>query len=57
MGLKPDLFISKPMDLREKIEKKIVNSFVEKIVKINKVLKNQMVFVQVAYKHYANVHK
>ena len=35
------------MDLREKSDKDIVNSFVEKIATINEVLKKQMVFVQI----------
>ena len=57
MGLEPDLFISKPMDLREKTDRDTVNSFVEKMAKINEVLKEQMVFVQASYEYYANVHK
>ena len=57
MGLEPDIFINKPMDFREKTDKDIVNSFVEKMVKINEIFKKQLVFVQVSYEHYANVYK
>ena len=57
MGLEPDPFINKPMDLRERTDKNIANSFVEKMAKINEDLKKQMGFVQVSYEHYANVHK
>ena len=35
MGLEPDPFISKPMDLREKTDRETANSFVEKMAKIN----------------------
>ena len=45
------------MDFREKIDKNMVNFFVEKMVKINEIFKKQMVFVQASYKHYANIHK
>ena len=45
------------MDFREKRDKNIANFFVEKMAKINEVFKKQMVFVQVSYEHYANVHK
>ena len=57
MGLEHDPFINKPMDLREKTDKDTVNSFVEKMVEINDVLREQMVFVQASYKQYTNVHK
>ena len=57
MGLELDPFISKPMDLREKTDGDTANFFVEKMAKINKVLKKQTAFVQTSYKHYANVHK
>ena len=57
MGLEPDPFINKPMDLRERTDKNTVNSFVEKMAEINDVLKEQMVFVQVSNEQYANVHK
>ena len=56
MGLEPDPFINKPMDFREKADKDIANAFVEKMTKINKVLKEQMAFAQTSYEHYANVH-
>ena len=56
-GLKPDPFINKPKYFREKLDKDIVNFFVEKMTKINEVLKKQMGFVQISYEHYANVHK
>ena len=45
---KPSLF---------KTEVVTVNFFVEKMAKINKILKKQMVFVQTSYEYYANVHK
>ena len=45
------------MDFREKTDKDIVYSFVEKMIKINEILKQQMVSIQVSYKHYAIVHK
>ena len=45
------------MDLREKTDRDTASSFVEKMAKINEVLKKQMAFVQISYKHYANVHK
>ena len=57
MGFKPDPFINKQMDFREKTGKDTVNFFLEKMTKINKVLKKQMAFVQASYEHYANVHK
>ena len=57
MGLELDPFIHKLMDLREKTDKDIVNSFVEKIAKINEILKKQMVFVQTSCEYYVNVHK
>ena len=57
MGSKLDLFISKPMDFRERTDRDIVNSFVEKMVEISEVFKEQMVFVQASYEHYANVHR
>ena len=40
----PDSFISKPMDLRERTDRDTANSFVEKMAKINEVLKEQMAF-------------
>ena len=55
MGLEPDPFISKPINFREKTDRDTVNSFVEKMAKINEVLKKQMAFVQTSYEHYANV--
>ena len=57
VGLEPDPFISKLMDLREKTDRDIANSFVEKMVEINEVFKKQMVFVQASYEQYANVHR
>ena len=57
MGLEPDPFINKPINFREKTDKDTVNPFVEKMAKINKIFKKQMVFVRASYKHYANVHK
>ena len=57
MGLEPDPFINKPMDLRKKTDRDTVNSFVEKMAEINDVFREQMVFVQVSYEQYANVHK
>ena len=57
MGLEPDPFINKPMDFRERTDRDIANFFVEKMAKINEVLKKQMVFVQISYEYYANVHK
>ena len=48
MGLEPDLFINKPMNLREKTDKDIVNFFVEKMIKINEIFKKQMGFVQIS---------
>ena len=57
MGLELDPFINKPMDLREKTDRDTANSFVEKMIEINEVLKKQMVFVQASYEQYANVHK
>ena len=57
MGLTPDPFINKPMDFREKMDKDTANSFVEKMDKINEILKKQMAFAQASYEHYANVHK
>ena len=57
MGLEPDPFISKPMDFREKTDRDTVNFFVEKMAKINEILKKQMAFAQASYEHYANVHK
>ena len=57
MGLEFDPFINKPMDLRERTDRDTVNSFVEKMAKINEVFKKQMAFVQVSYEYYANVHK
>ena len=57
MGLEPDPFINKPMDLRERTDRDTANSFVEKMVEINDVFREQMVFVQALYEQYANVHK
>ena len=57
MGLEPDPFISKPMDLREKTDRDTANSFVEKMTKINEVFKKQMAFAQASYEHYVNFHK
>ena len=45
------------MDLRERTDRDTVNSFVEKMAKINEVFKKQMAFVQASYEHYANVYK
>ena len=45
------------MDLRERTDKDTVNSFVKKMVEINKIFKKQMVFAQASYEQYANVHK
>ena len=45
------------MDLREKTDRDTVNSFVEKIAKINEVFKNQLAFAQISYEHYTNIHK
>ena len=45
------------MDLRERMDRNTVNSFVEKMVEINDVLREQMVSVQASYKQYANFHK
>ena len=45
------------MDFRERANRDIANSFVEKMAQINEVLKKQMIFVQTSYEHYANVHK
>ena len=56
MGLEPDPFINKLMDLRERTDRDTANSFVEKMVEINDVFREQMVFVQVSYEQYANVH-
>ena len=56
-GLEPDPFINKLMDLCERTDKDIVNSFVKKMVEINEVFKKQMVFAQASYEQYANVHK
>ena len=47
MGLKPDPFISKPMDYREKTDRDTANSFVKKMAKINEVLKKQIAFAQI----------
>ena len=57
MGLEPDPFINKPMDFREKTDKNIVSFLHERLVKINEILKKQMVFAQASYEHYINVHK
>ena len=57
MELEPDPFINKPMDLRERTDKDTANSFVEKMVEINEILKEQMVFAEASYEQYANVHK
>ena len=57
MGLEPDPFINKPMDLREKTDRDTANSFVEKMAKINEVLKEQMAFAQASYEYYANIHR
>ena len=57
MGLEPDPFISKPIDLREKTDRDTANSFVEKMAKINEIFKKQMAFAQASYEYYANVHK
>ena len=57
MGLEPDPFINKPMDLRERTDKDTANSFVEKMVEINDVLREQIAFVQASYEQYTNVHK
>ena len=39
MGLEPDPFISKPMDLREKTDKNTVNSFAKKWTELMKLQK------------------
>ena len=60
MGLKPDPFVSKPMDFQKKRRKKdkvLVNEFVEKMTTINEVFKKQMVFDQTSYENFANKHK
>ena len=57
MGLEPDPFINKPMDLREKTDRDTVNSFVEKMAEINDVLREQMIFAQASYEQYANVQR
>ena len=57
MGLEPDPFINKPIYFREKIDKYIVNLFVEKMIEINEIFKKQIVFAHASYEHYANVHK
>ena len=57
MGLKPDPFVSKPMDFQERKDKVLVNEFVEKMITINEVLKKQMVFAQTSYESFANRHK
>ena len=48
---KPSLFRT------EVVTKDTANSFVEKMAEINDVLREQMVFVQVSYEQYANVHR
>ena len=45
------------MSFRERADRDIANFFVEKMAHINEVLKKQMIFVQISYEHYANVHK
>ena len=55
MGLRPDPFINKSMDFREKGDKNTVNIFVEKMAIINEVFKKQMVFIQISYENYANI--
>ena len=57
MGLEPDLFVSKPMDLQKKKDKVLFNDFVEKMTTINDVFKKQIVFVQASYENFANKHK
>ena len=57
MGLEPDLFINKSINFREKTDKDTANFFVEKMAKINEILKKQMAFAQISYEHYANVHR
>ena len=39
MELKPDPFVSKPMDFQKKKDKVLVNEFVEKMTTINEVFK------------------
>ena len=55
--MEPDPVIDKTMNLREKTDKNILKFFSEKIAKINEVFKKQMVFVQISYEHYINVHR
>ena len=57
MGLKPDPFVSKPLDLQERRDRVLVNEFVEKMTTINEVFKKQMVFAQTSYESFANRHK
>ena len=45
------------MDFRERTDRDTANFFVEKMTKINEVLKKQMALAQASYEHYANVHK
>ena len=51
LGLRPDPFINKPMDFREKTDKNIANFFVEKLVKINEIFKNKWF----SFKPYMNI--
>ena len=57
MGLEPDPFVSKHMDLQKKKDKVLVNDFVEKMTTINEVFKKQIVFVQTSYENFANKNK
>ena len=57
MGLKPDPFVSKPMDFQKRKNKFLANEFVEKMTTINEVLKKQMVFAQTSYESFVNRHK
>ena len=49
MRLKPNPFINKGMDFREKTEKIIVTFFVEKKAEFNEAFKKQMGSVQISY--------
>ena len=57
MGLKPDPFVNKPMDLQKKKNKVLTNEFVEKMTTINEVFREQMAFVQASYENFANRHR
>ena len=57
MGLKPDPFVSKPMDFQKKKDGVLINEFVEKMTTINEVFKKQIAFVQTSYENFANKHK